>query len=182
MSISSLFPSLLLQLVARCSLAAGGLPGSSPRLTSASIRQLSKSERERGEPSEGDQWVHEMLAMIDNYVAQDPEEAGGERPSEEFWRMFAESDPEMSAASARLTEEIASTRLVLRRLYNLAMETRDAEALMRYTEKYGQGCTRLARLLKAEKDMQGRAADMLMQEINELILELNREFGLDLGG
>ena len=96
--------------------------------------------------------------------------------------MFAERDPEMSAASARLTEEIASTRLVLRRLYNLAMETRDAEALMRYTEKYGQGCTRLARLLKAEKDMQGRAADMLMQEINELILELNREFGLDLGG
>ena len=95
--------------------------------------------------------------------------------------MVAEADPEMQAASTRLTEEIASTRLVLRRLYPLAMETEDEQTLVRYTEKYGQSCIRLMHLLKAEQGARGRAAEMLREMIDETILEVNKEFGLDLG-
>jgi len=150
----------------------------------ARINEISKAERQRGEHSEQDQAVDEFLTMIDNvWALEDKEEDDdGELPSEDFWRMFAEADPKMGAASTRLTEEIASIRLVLRRLYDLAMQTEDAKALVRYTEKYGQGCIRLAQLLKSEKGVQGRAADMIGEIIEEVILEVNKEFGLELGG
>ena len=52
---------------------------------------------------------------------------------------------------------------------------------MHYTDKYGQSCIRLMRLLKAEKGMQGRAAELLRELIAETISELNKELGLDLG-
>lgn len=159
--------------------------------TQAAVRigQISKAERERGEHSEEDQWVDEFLTMLDNVAALDDKEVlddaaaddSRELPSEEFWRTFAEGDPEMGAASNRLTEEIAALRLVLRRLYHLATETQDTKALVRYTDLYGRGCMRLARLLKAEKGAQGRAADMLTEMIDEAILEVNKEWGLDLG-
>ena len=161
----------------------------------ARLAQISKAEREREEINEDEEWVNEWLTILDETAAENDaaassesaesseagEDDGGESPSEEFWRMLAESDPEMQAASNQLTEEIASTRLVLRRLYALAIETEDVKELVRYTEKHGQSCTRLMRLLKAEKGMQGRAAEMLRELIDETILELNKEFGLDLG-
>ena len=138
-----------------------------------------KSERERGEPSEEVQWVNEFLTMLDNAAAQDNEAADddGETPSEEFWREFEESDPELNAASRRLTEEIAGLRVVLRQLYDLVMETQEVKALVRYVDLYGRGCTRLARLLKAEKGNESRAADFLRELINETIVEVNREMG-----
>ena len=149
----------------------------------ARIGQISKAEREREEHSEDDQWVNEWLTILDEAAAENDvgDDDGGESPSEEFWRMLAESDPEMQAASTRLTEEIASTRLVLRRLYDLAIETGDVKALVRYTDKHGQSCIRLKQMLKTEKGMQGRAAEMLRDLIDELILEVNKELGYDLG-
>jgi integrase len=159
--------------------------------TQAAARQaqISKAERQREECSEDDQWVNEWMTVMDEFAAEadsaesdaDGEDDDGELPSEEFWRMVAEADPEMQAASTRLTEEIASTRLVLRRLYPLAIETEDEQTLVRYTDKYGQSCIRLMHLLKAEQGARGRAAEMLREMIDETILEVNKEFGLDLG-
>ena len=161
----------------------------------AQLGQISKAERERKEISEDEEWVKEWLVILDEAAAENDsaasddsaassdvgEDDGGESPSEEFWHMLAERDPEMHAASIQLTEEIASTRLVLRRLFALAMETEEVKELVRYTDKYGQSCIRLMRLLKAEKGMQGRAAELLRELIAETISELNKELGLDLG-
>ncbi len=61
------------------------------------------------------------------------------------------------------------------------METQDVKVLVRYTNHYSISCTRLARLLRAEKGIQSRLADILREIIDEVILEINEEFGLDLG-
>jgi hypothetical protein len=159
-----------------------GLLGAAYTQAATRLSVIIKAEREQGEPSEEAQWVNEFLAMLDNSAREnDAGDDNGETPSEEFWRTFEEGDPELKAASRRVTEEIAGLRLVLRRLYNLAMETQAVKALVRYVDLYGQGCTRLARLLKEEKGAQGRAADMLREMIDEVIVEVNQEFGLDLG-
>ena len=113
-----------------------------------------------------------------NDVAADD---NGELPSEQFRRTAAQDALEMQAGSTRLTEEIAGTRLVLRRLYDQAMETQDVKVLVRYTNLYSISCTRLARLLRVEKGIQSRLADILKEIIDEVILEINEEFGLDLG-
>jgi hypothetical protein len=120
--------------------------------------------------------------MLDRVAVQHGTADDEELPSEEFWCTFVGSDPEVQADSKRLTEEIASSRLVLRRLFGLAMETEEPKALVRYADKYGQGCIRLSQLLKAEQGEQGRAAQVLRETIDEAILEVNKEFGLDLGG
>ena len=120
--------------------------------------------------------------MLDRAAIQQGASDDEEPPSEEFWRDFEQSDPEVQAASKRLMEEIASTRLVLRRLFGLAMETEQPKTLVGYADKYGQGCIRLSQLLKAEQGEQGHAAQVLREMIDEVIVEVNKEFGLDLGG
>jgi len=148
----------------------------------ARLGQLSKAERQREEPNEESEWVDEVLAMLDRAAIQQGASDDEEPPSEEFWRDFEQSDPEVQAASKRLMEEIASTRLVLRRLFGLAMETEQPKTLVGYADKYGQGCIRLSQLLKAEQGEQGHAAQVLREMIDEVIVEVNKEFGLDLGG
>ena len=96
--------------------------------------------------------------------------------------MAAGSDPERVAVSRRLTEEIASVRLVLRRAFSLAMEAHTVREQVRYTEIYGSGCVRLVNLLKAEGAAQGQLLNFLGKEIDAVIQEVNEEFGLDVGG
>jgi site-specific recombinase XerD len=155
--------------------------GEAYTLAAARLGEISKAERQRAEPSEEGAWVQEVLTMLDN-VATSEDLVGddGELPSEEFWRELAEGDPEMQAASKRLTEEIAALRLVLRRLFDLAMETGETKALVRNADLYGRGCTRLARLLKVDKGAQGRAADKLREMFDQAILEVNEEWGLEI--
>jgi hypothetical protein len=88
----------------------------------------------------------------------------------------------MFSESAALVHQGASLRLVLRRAFALASEAHTVREQVRYTDIYGQGCVRLVRLLKAERAAQGRLADYLREEIDQAILEVNAEFGLDLGG
>jgi hypothetical protein len=125
--------------------------------------------------------VQDTLTMLDNAWAEDLEE-GDELPSEQFWRELAESDPELQASSRRLTEEIATIRVVLRRLYDLAIDTQEVNELVGYANKYGQGCLRLLNLLKGEQGKSSRAAQRLMELRDEAIAEVCAEFGLDIPG
>ncbi len=115
--------------------------------------------------------------MLDNLA----EGTSGRLPSEELKQMAAQGGVGTRAGKRGLTEVIAMTRLVLRNLYNLVMEAEGVKEQVRYTDDFGRGCTRLARMLKAEKGAQGREADILREIIDETILEVNKEFGLDLG-
>jgi len=49
---------------------------------------------------------------------------------------------------------------------------------VRYTNDYGRGCVQLARMLKSEKSAQGQEADILREIIDEIIFEVNTEWGL----
>ena len=146
--------------------------------TADRLRQMVKAEEQLGKNSEEDELVEQLLAMLDNVAIE-----MGEGPiSEEVREMAAGSDPEMVAVSRRLTEEIASVRLVLRRAFSLAMEAHTVREQVRYTEIYGSGCVRLVNLLKAEGAAQGQLLNFLGKEIDAVIQEVNEEFGLDFGG
>ena len=130
------------------------------------------------EGTEQDDWAEAMLAMLDNFSL----EMGEESNSQEIRELAADSDPDMALGNRRLTEEIASTRLVLRNTYQLAVESQTVKEQMRYTEIYGRGCFRLVRLLKSERLSQGSLADFLRKEIDAAILEVNQEWGINLPG
>ncbi|MBE0411524.1 MAG: phage integrase N-terminal SAM-like domain-containing protein [Anaerolineales bacterium] len=96
-------------------------------------------------------------------------------------RIFAdalESDPGLAVSNRRLVEEIATTRLIMRRSLKLAMETADLSELVRWTGVYGETSARLCRLLKAQGNEVGRVAEHLWEvaqrAIKETVDELRR--------
>jgi hypothetical protein len=149
---------------------------SASTLTADRLREMVKAEEQLAETSQEDEDVEQLLAMLDEVAIE-----MGEGPiSEEVRQEALGGDPDLAAGTRRLTEEIASTRLVLRRAFPLAMEASTVRGQVRYTEIYGSGCIRLVRLLKTEKGAQGQLFDFLGREIDAVIQEVNEEWGLDL--
>ena len=68
------------------------------------------------QPNEDKAWAEAVLTMLDNAAV----DLGEEPFSEEVRQEALGSDPEMEAGSRRLTEETASTRGVLRRVFSQA--------------------------------------------------------------
>jgi len=142
------------------------------------LREMIKAEKQLQQPSEDEAWAEAFLSMLDNAAMDWGEESFAEQVRQEALG----SDPDLEAGSRRLIEEIASTRVTLRRAYSQALETEDVREQVRLTEIYGSSCTRLVRMLKAESAAQGKLADFLRAELDAAILDVNKEFGLDLGG
>ena len=141
------------------------------------LREMIKAEKQLAEPSEDEAWAEAFLSVLDNAAMDLGEESFAEQVRQEALG----SDPELLAGSRRLMEEIASTRVTLRRSLSQALETEDVREQVRLTEIYGSSCIRLMRMLKAETAAQGKLADFLRKELDAAILEVNEEFGLDLG-
>ena len=141
------------------------------------VRGVIKAEEQLEEPSEDEVWAEAFLSMLDDAAV----DLGGEPFSEEVRQEAMGSDPEMEAGSRRLTEEIALTRVTLRRAFSFALEAEDVSEQVRLTDIYGKSCTRLVRMLKAESAAQGKLGDFLSKELDAAILEVNEEFDLDLG-
>ena len=150
----------------------GGGDGAADRLRV--LNQTADLLDARGEDAE---WLEEMLLVLDNLA----EGGEGLLPSEELKQLAAQGGVGTRMGKRGLTEEIATSRLVLRKLYSLAIDTEEVKVKVRYTNDFGRGCTQLARMLKSEKSTQGQEADILREVINEVILEVNEEWGLDLG-
>ncbi|HHY88990.1 MAG TPA: hypothetical protein GYA06_08740 [Chloroflexi bacterium] len=75
-----------------------------------------------------------------------------------------------------LTEEIAMLRVVLRRVMALADEGRPLPELLRIAETLGKAATRLATLLKAERQLgQGEVTSALDEVLEEMIAELRAD-------
>jgi hypothetical protein len=113
--------------------------------------------------------------MLDNAAV-----AMGEEPFSEEVRQLAASDPEMLVGALRLTEEIANARVVLRKLFPLAMQAKTVKERLLYTDLYGRSCIQLARMLKSEGAVQDQLGDILRKEIDAAILDVNQEWDLDL--
>jgi hypothetical protein len=85
---------------------------------------------------------------------------------------------EMQPDSQRLLEEIASLRLVLRRLFAMAQESQTVAGILRLADQCGKTCTRLARLLQLEGGQPGELGQELQQSIQEALKEVAEEMGL----
>ena len=145
-------------------------------LASDRLREMIKAEEQLLTTSDEDQWAEEVLTMLDKVELA----SGGEAISEQVRQQALGSDPQLDAATRRLTEEIASTRLVLRRAFSLALDAQSVRAQVRYSDIYGHSCIRLVRLLKAESNAQGRLTDYLIEARDMAIAEVCAEFGLDI--
>ena len=145
-------------------------------LASDRLREMIKAEEQLLATSNEDQWVEEVLTMLDKVELA----TGGEPISEQVRHQALGGDPQLDAAARHLTEEIASTRLVLRRAFSLALKDQSVRAQVRYSDIYGHSCIRLIRLLKAESKAQGRLTDYLIEARDMAIAEVCAEFGLDL--
>jgi len=139
------------------------------------LREMIKGERQLEET--GEQAYYEaLLGMLDNVAA----ELGDKPLSQEVQQLVGEGDFELTAGIRQLTEEIATTRLVLRRCFSLALEADTVKDQVHYTDIYGSNCIRLVRMMKFDQAAKGKFGDYLSTEIEAALLEVNAEFGLDL--
>lgn len=112
-------------------------------------RVMIMTEGNLGESGEQNEHNEAVLTMLDNAAV-----AMGEEPFSEEVRQSAASDPEMLVGALRLTEEIADPRVVLRKLFPLAMQAKTVKERLLYTDLYGRSCIQLARMLKSEGAVQ----------------------------
>jgi hypothetical protein len=88
------------------------------------------------------------------------------------------SDPIAKAKTEDLVQVIAGDRLVVRRLFVMAIETKDPRKLAYYVQEYSLGCTRLAKMLAEAKGPQGfleawfdRTVDGVTRQVHEIWAE-----------
>jgi integrase len=93
-----------------------------------------------------------------------------------------ESDPDAKAKTDNLVRVIAGDRLVVRRLFDMAIETEEPLKLAYYVQEYCRGCYRLARMLKEVDGPQGfleawfdRTADEALRQVHEIWAEETRQ-------
>ena len=109
-------------------------------LAATRLAEMIQAERQSQESRPEESSGEAILAMLVRVSQQLGEDIDIDTARE---RALA-SDPQYGAAW-RLVEEIAATRLALRRVFHLAMETQELAERVHLTEVYGRGCARLAR-------------------------------------
>jgi integrase len=123
-----------------------------------------------------DTWVDEMLSKLDEIQVRN-----GQPPISQQVRAEALgiSSEEIEAAGM-VTEEIATIRLLLRNVYQRAMQVIDMREYLHLVELYSRGCVRLARLHKIGGcDDDGRLKRYLQDELDEAIRQVNLELRLE---
>jgi integrase len=140
------------------------------------LREMIKGEQQLEEAGE-QAYTEAVLGMLDNAAA----ELGGKPISQEVRKLATGSEVELNARTRQLTEEIATTRLVLRRCFSLALEAETVRDQIHYTDIYGSNCMRLLRMMKFEQAAMGKLGGYLRTEMEAALFEVNAEFGLDLG-
>ena len=99
--------------------------------------------------------------------------------SEQFKNVSAE-DIELVISSG-LEDEIALMRVLLRKYVDIANGLESLADAAKVLDLAGLTATRLAQLIKVQV-MIGSQGDSTLQTINDVIEEVNREFGLAIGG
>jgi hypothetical protein len=144
-------------------------------LAATRLAEMIKAERQSQESRPEDSWGEAFLAMLVESAQRDGADIDIDTARE---RALA-SDPEYGAAAWRLVEEIAATRLALRRVFHLAMETQELGERVHLTEVHGRGCGRLARLLKAQGLKHTRLDAVMNKLFDDVHAEVTKELGID---
>jgi integrase len=138
------------------------------------IGELVKTEKQLARRSTDDDWVGDLLAVMAS-IAQE----NGEALDVDAIREDARRGPQLDIAARQLAEEIASLRLVLRRLFSMAQASQDIAKILRLADLAGKTCTRLARLLKVEVAQAGEAQAEQKQIISQALQEVAKELDLE---
>jgi integrase len=131
---------------------------------------------EQIQPVENNPDIERFLHFMDEFAAR-----MGEPPAspQMLAAAYGITDGEMGA-TGKIGEEVATSRLLLRNVYQRALQDIDAAEYMRLVDLYGVGCVRLARLLKIER---GDESDPMQRYIDrmvhEALVQLTRELHLD---
>jgi integrase len=125
------------------------------------IGTLVRHEKQLARRAKNPGWAQELLALVGQDAGQ------------------GRSNPEMQLDSQRLLEEIASLRLVLRRLFAMAQDNSQTVAgVLRLADLCGNACIRLARLLLLEGGQPGELEQELQQGISQALKEVAKELKL----
>jgi hypothetical protein len=84
----------------------------------------------------------------------------------------------LEVKARRLAEDIAGTRLALRRTFQMVMACEDGREKARLAGIYGNGCNRLVRLLRLAGDDEGRLKVYVKEAVEKAIIEVGEELGL----
>jgi hypothetical protein len=83
---------------------------------------------------------------------------------------------EMELATQRLEEEVASTRLVLRNILDLALKAGEADEYIHLVDLYGNGCSRLVRMLRGGQVDEEGLVNYIRGEIRRAIAEGSQDW------
>jgi site-specific recombinase XerD len=142
-------------------------------LSAARVGDLFKArEALKREETSGEGWADAWLEDMDEVRKMQ-----GKAPISDALRAEYESEhPE----GGGLAHEIAVERLCLRRLFGLAVEEGEPRPAAHYTDMYGRGCIRLARLLR-DQARQGEGMEgYILESIDEAIRQVQEEFNLSI--
>jgi site-specific recombinase XerC len=144
-------------------------------LTAARLATMMEAEKQLSQPDEQAEWVQDVVRVFDEVDIEH-----GEEPKGMAGVLAAMGEEEQLAEGARrLQEEIAATRLVLRRMLALAGEAEhndDRPGFIQLVDFYGKSCQRLVRLLKIDRGGSSRVAIYLHEFWDRAIEEASKEW------
>lgn len=144
-------------------------------LSAARLAEMITAEEQMKKGREKSNWAEEFLGRLASRSAADGDvELYIER---EKARALG-SGAGLAVKARRLAEEIAGTRVVLRRTFQLVMECEDVRERAKLAGVYGSACNRLVRLLRLEGDDQTKLKVYLNEAFDRAILEIGEEWGL----
>ena len=127
-----------------------------------------KAKQRLAETEKGDSRIDRFLKNYNPCLVEE-----GKPPiSREDW------EKEALGGEPGLEDEIAALRFVMRKTYQLALETQEIEEYVRLVSIYGIECQRLVRLLKAETANEGRLDTYLDELFERAIKQVTKEWGL----
>lgn len=145
-------------------------------LTAKRLGDMIEAEKQWGRShSEEDDFVERGLAALDRIG----EATGMEGMREWAIKEALSSEDELTIGTRRVAEEIAGTRVVLRRTLKRAREAEEmgkTDEYLHLTEIYSSGCNRLMRLLRTGKAERGKIAAYIRKVFDEILRGLQEEW------
>ena len=118
--------------------------------------------------------VEERLAGLDAKMNEEDS-----MPMSEWYRLRARGlDPNALEGEGTVNEMVATMRVMLRNIHRRAMEEVDGREYLHLVDLYGNGCVRLARMVRTDEDEYARIEKLINDDIDDAIRQVGREFGI----
>jgi integrase len=146
--------------------------GGAYSLLAARLGEVMRIKNEIEKKKDGGQDVEDILRKLDEINIEE----GLEPMAEKFRAEVLAEAGERGVDCRGLAEEAAAMRLVLRRMFKLAMEAEEGGEYARLADLYGASCVRLARLLKSMPDEGDLLSEAFWRAIDQALEEVGKEF------